>query len=138
MTMKIETHNIWVWRVMGIFFHRATTYEKFLRDLRKTRFFTFQKHQKSPLNTKSFGVWFPWNRQKLLSAAAKSFLRVVPCCKLYPKFAWTLRIIFYMHNVLRKCLDIILRTKKEASSKFQKSFFWHLILNFGSFGVWFP
>ena len=60
------------------------------------------------------GVWFSKNRQKLLSAAAKSFLRVVWCSKLYQEFSWTLRMTFHVHNVIKKCVDNFLRTENGA------------------------
>ena len=82
------------------------------------------------LNFGSFGVSFSKNREKLLSAVAKSFLRVVWCCKLYEKFPWTLRIILRMYNVLEKCPDSFLRAKNESSWTYEKSFFdnWYWIL----------
>ena len=84
-----------------------------------------------------FGVWFSKNRQKWLSAVAKSVLRVVWCWKLYQKIAWTPRNIFHMHNVPKKCIKHILRAKNEPSQKFLKSNFWPLILGFNSFEEWF-
>ena len=90
------------------------------------------------LNSGLPGVWFSKNRQKCLSAVAKSFLRVVWSCKLYQKLAWTLRSVFDMYiNILRKCLEQILQAKNQASLAFEKSFFWHEILDFGLLGVWF-
>ena len=77
------------------------------------------------------GVWFSKNRQKCLSAVAKSFLRVTWCYNLYQTLTETLRNVFHMHNVLRKCLQKILRAKNQASLAFEKSFFSHPILDFG-------
>ena len=70
-----------------------------------------------------FGASFSKNRQKLLSPATELFLRVVGCSDLYQTITWTLNIIFYMHDVIRKCLEQILRDKNEASLKFEKTFF---------------
>ena len=83
------------------------------------------------------GVWFSKNRQKCLSAVAKSFLRVTWCYNLYQTLTETLRNVFYMHNVLRKCLQKILRAKNQASLAFEKSFFGLEIFKFGLLGVWF-
>ena len=57
---------------------------------------------------------FSKNRQKLLSAATESFLSVLWCSKLYRKFAWTLRNIFHMHNVLIKCAENFLPAENGA------------------------
>ena len=53
------------------------------------------------LNFGSFGVWISKNRQKWLSAVAKSFLRVVWCSELYQKIAWTLNIVFHTENFFK-------------------------------------
>ena len=74
----------------------------------------WKKHWKNGILNLNFelpGAWFSKNRQKSLSAVAKSFLRVAWCSKLYQKIAWTLRSIFHTHNVPRKCLEKILRAK---------------------------
>ena len=62
----------------------------------------------------------------MISAFVKSFLCVRWWCNLFSEIPWTLRTIFHMHNVIRKCIEVILRAKNEASLTFQKSFFWRL------------
>ena len=83
------------------------------------------------------GVSFSKNREKSLSAVAKSFLRVVWCSNLYQTIAWTLRNIFHMHNMLKKVVEQILRAKNGASLAFEKRNLWPLILGFSPFRVWF-
>ena len=109
-----------------------------LRHLEVENF--WKKRQKGEILNLNFrlpGISFSKNRQKSLSAAAKSFLRVVWCCKLYQKIAWIFSNIFHMHNMLKKWLEKILRPKRQASYKFFKSIFWPLILGFNFFEVWF-
>ena len=69
-------------------------------------------------NLRSKNAFLKNQRQKWLSAVAKSFLRVVWCSKLYQKIAWTLNIVFHMHNVSRKCIEQIVRRKNEVQSIF--------------------
>ena len=95
-----------------------------LRHLEVENF--WKKHQKVDILNLNFrlpGMWFSKNRQKSLSAVAKSFLRIAWCCKLYQKIAWTLRSIFYMNNVRIKCLEKILRAENQVSLTFKKAFF---------------
>ena len=70
-----------------------------------------------------FGASFSKNRQKLLSPATKLFLRVVGCSDLYQTITWNLNIVFHMYDVIRKCLEQILRDKNEVSLKLVKTFF---------------
>ena len=100
-----------------------TYIEKVLR-VKKRVSLAFEKKVFEPqiLNFGSFGMWISKNRQKWLSAVAKSFLRVVWCSKLYQNIAWTLRIVFHMWNVFKKYVEQILRAKKPASLAFEKSF----------------
>ena len=41
----------------------------------------------------------------------------------YSEIPWTLRIVFYMHNMYEKCVEKILRARKEALSRSEKVFF---------------
>ena len=45
-----------------------------------------------------FHTLFSKNQQKLLYAAAESFLSVVWCSKLYQNIPWTLRTVYHMKN----------------------------------------
>jgi len=86
----------------------------------------------------SLGVWFSKNRPKYFSAVAKSFLRVKWCFKLYQKFAGTLRNIFLIDNVLRKCLEKNSMSQKQSFVGFEKKAifdirFWILALSDNAF-----
>ena len=97
-------------------------FKPFLASVRHWKVQNSWKTRSNPWISKSefeaVGVSFSKNRQKWLSAVAKSFLRIVWCWKLYQKIAWTPRNIFHMHNVPKKCIKHILRAKNEPSQKF--------------------
>jgi len=71
------------------------------------------------------------NPTKIAFPVVESFLRVVWCFKIYQTLAWTLMNILHMYNMHEKCEYKILRANTGASSRFQKSFFWHLKLALG-------
>ena len=95
----------------------------FLKIKMKKSFFQKQNGWESHTMQLLFEVSFFENRQKSLSPAAKSFLRVVWSYNCYQKIPWTLRNIFHMHNMLWKSIERNLRAKNEASRDFEKSFF---------------
>ena len=100
-------------------------FKPFLASVRHWKVENSWKTRSNPWISKSefeaVGVSFSKNRQKWLSTVAKSFLRVVKCYNLYQEIAWTLSNVFYMHNLRKKCVEKILRTKNEALLSFEKA-----------------
>ena len=118
MTNRVSPNTIWVcwfriWRPL-----MNPTLRFFWKLKWKKSFFQKQNGWESHTMQLLFEVSFFENRQKSLSPAAKSFLRVVWSYNWYQKIPWTLRNIFHMHNMLSKSIERNLRAKNEASCNF--------------------
>ena len=83
--------------------------------------FKFEKRffEQPKLDFGFFGVSFLKNRQKSLSSALQSLLRVVWSSKLYQTLSCTPINIFGVYNVFVKSIERNLRPKNQASFKFE-------------------